>query len=249
MKRNNTTNFGFKKVLETEKSALVQDVFTNVSSKYDLMNDLMSLGIHRLWKDSLMDWLNPQPNQSLLDVAGGTGDIAFRFLNRVKGRAKVTVLDLTEGMLQEGRKRSQAENFSDKIEWVCGDAMSLPFEEKSFDIYAISFGIRNVTDIETAIAEAYRVLKIGGRIMVLEFGKIPDDFLQAAYDMYSFKIIPKLGKLVAGDEESYQYLVESIRKFPKQEKFSDMIKGNGFKNVKYRNLSFGITALHSGWKI
>ena len=129
MKRNNTTNFGFKKVLETEKSALVHDVFTNVSSKYDLMNDLMSLGIHRLWKDSLMDWLNPQPDQSLLDVAGGTGDIAFRFLNRVKGRAKVTVLDLTEGMLQEGRKRSQTENFSDKIEWVCGDAMSLPFEE------------------------------------------------------------------------------------------------------------------------
>ncbi len=249
MKAKNTTHFGFKTVSENAKANLVQEVFTSVSPKYDLMNDIMSLGLHRIWKDALMDWLNPQPSQSLIDVAGGTGDIAFRFLERTKGRAEATVLDMTEAMLNEGKKRSEVENLSNQINWVCGDAMELPFEDSSFDMYTISFGIRNITNIEKAILEAFRVLKTGGRIMVLEFGKIPNDFLQALYDKYSFSVIPEIGSVVAGDKESYQYLVESIRKFPDQEKFSRVLKSSGFKNVKFRNLSFGIAALHSGWKI
>ena len=243
-----TTHFGFKDVPEGDKAGMVHGVFTRVANKYDIMNDVMSAGIHRLWKDAMMDWLAPRPGQRLLDVAGGTGDIAFRFLKRAP-QATATVLDMTEGMLAEGQKRAEAENMADRLDWVVGDAMALPFEANTFDIYTISFGIRNVTRIEDALSEAYRVLKPGGRIMVLEFSQLPNPGLQWAYDKYSFNVIPVMGQIVAGDRDSYQYLVESIRKFPDQQAFAAMIRQAGFEQVKYRNLTMGVAALHSGWKI
>jgi demethylmenaquinone methyltransferase/2-methoxy-6-polyprenyl-1,4-benzoquinol methylase len=243
-----TTHFGERIVPEDEKAGLVHGVFSSVASKYDVMNDVMSVGIHRLWKDAMMDWLAPRDGQRLLDVAGGTGDIAFRFLRRAPG-ATAVVTDMTESMLIEGRKRAEAETFADRLEWIVGDAMALPFESGSFDVYTISFGIRNVTRIEDALAEAYRVLKPGGRVMVLEFSQLPNDGLQKLYDLYSFNVIPRMGQVIAGDRDSYQYLVESIRRFPDQERFADMIRNAGFEQVKYRNLSMGIAALHSAWKL
>lgn len=247
-KKENTTHFGFKTILEKEKSEKVQAVFSSVASKYDVMNDVMSLGIHRVWKDAMMDWLAPIRGQALLDVAGGTGDISFRFLKRASG-ANATVLDLTEPMLAEGRKRAETVGISGQLEWVVGDAMALPFEDDSFDVYTISFGIRNVTDPQKALSEAYRVLKPGGRIMVLEFSHIPNNLLQWFYDKYSFNVIPGLGQIIASDRSSYQYLVESIRKFPKQEAFMKLVNAAGFENTKYRNLTMGVACLHSGWKI
>lgn len=243
-----TTHFGFKDVPEAEKAGMVHGVFTRVANKYDIMNDVMSVGIHRLWKDAMMDWLAPRPGQKLLDVAGGTGDIAFRFLKRAPG-AGATVLDMTESMLVEGQKRAEAENMADRLSWVVGDAMALPFADNSFDVYTISFGIRNVTRIADALSEAYRVLKPGGRLMVLEFSQLPNPAMQWAYDRYSFNVIPLMGQIVANDRDSYQYLVESIRKFPDQESFAAMIRQAGFAQVKYRNLTLGVAALHSGWKI
>lgn len=243
-----TTHFGFQTVPEDEKAGMVHGVFTNVASKYDIMNDVMSMGIHRVWKDAMMDWLAPRPGQELLDVAGGTGDISFRFLKRAPG-ATSTVLDMTESMLVEGRQRADAEQMADSLSWVTGDAMALPFPDNSFDVYTISFGIRNVTRVPDALAEAYRVLRPGGRLMVLEFSQLPNPAMQWAYDRYSFNVIPEMGKLIADDRESYQYLVESIRKFPDQDTFAQMIKDAGFGQVKYRNLSLGIAALHSGWKL
>lgn len=243
-----TTHFGNQTVAEDAKAGMVHGVFSNVASKYDVMNDAMSLGIHRLWKDAMMDWLAPRDGQRLLDVAGGTGDISFRFLKRAPD-AHATVFDMTQGMLDAGRQRAEAAEMADHLDWVCGDAMALPFEDNSFDVYTISFGIRNVTRIEDALSEAYRVLRPGGRLMVLEFSAIPNAGLQSLYDLYSFNVIPPMGKAIANDRDSYQYLVESIRKFPKQEVFADMIRGASFENVKYRNLSMGIAALHSGWKI
>ncbi|MDI3338131.1 bifunctional demethylmenaquinone methyltransferase/2-methoxy-6-polyprenyl-1,4-benzoquinol methylase UbiE [Defluviimonas aestuarii] len=243
-----TTHFGFKDVPEGDKAGMVHGVFTRVANKYDIMNDVMSVGIHRLWKDAMMDWLAPRPGQRLLDVAGGTGDIAFRFLKRAP-EATATVLDMTESMLVEGQKRAEAENMADRLNWVVGDAMALPFEANTFDTYTISFGIRNVTRIADALSEAYRVLKPGGRIMVLEFSQLPNPGLQWAYDKYSFNVIPAMGQIVAGDRDSYQYLVESIRKFPDQQAFATMIRQAGFSQVKYRNLTMGVAALHSGWKI
>ena len=243
-----TTHFGFQDVPESEKAGRVRGVFGSVASKYDVMNDAMSLGIHRLWKDAMMDWLAPRPGQTLLDVAGGTGDIAFRFLERA-GRAHATVLDLTEPMLTEGRRRAEAEARGPDLDWIVGDAMALPFETSSFDVYTISFGIRNVTRPEVALAEAFRVLRPGGRLMVLEFSQIPNDLMQKVYDLYSFNIIPRLGQAVTGDRDSYQYLVESIRRFPDQETFLNMVRAAGFENARYRNLSMGIACLHSGWKI
>ncbi len=248
MDESKKTHFGFGMVPKNKKAGLVKDVFSSVASNYDFMNDVMSLGIHRLWKDALIDWLNPQPGQNLLDVAGGTGDISFKFVDRAKGMANATVLDMTEKMLVEGRQRSESRNLAKNLDWVCGDAMSLPFRDNSFDVYTISFGIRNVVDIQKAIEEAYRVLKIGGRISVLEFGTVSNDLLQKIYDKYSFSIIPNLGQLIAGDRDSYQYLVESIRKFPEQDQFSKLLSLKGFENVKYRDLSFGIAAIYSGWK-
>ncbi|AWD23437.1 bifunctional demethylmenaquinone methyltransferase/2-methoxy-6-polyprenyl-1,4-benzoquinol methylase UbiE [Pseudogemmobacter blasticus] len=243
-----TTHFGFREVAEGEKAGMVHGVFSRVASKYDLMNDLMSGGVHRLWKDAMMDWLAPRPGQRLLDVAGGTGDVSFRFLKRAPG-ASAVVCDMTESMLIEGRKRADAGNLADRLGWVVGDAMALPFEDNSFDVYTISFGIRNVTRIQDALNEAYRVLRPGGRLMVLEFSQIPNDLMQKVYDLYSFNVIPVMGQIVAGDRDSYQYLVESIRKFPDQETFATMIRKAGFGQVKYRNLTMGVAALHSGWKI
>ncbi len=243
-----TTHFGFQTVDEGQKAGMVQGVFTRVASKYDVMNDLMSGGVHRLWKDGMMDWLAPRPGQRLLDVAGGTGDVAFRLLKRAPG-ATATVLDMTESMLVEGRQRAEAGHMADRLDWTLGDAMALPFADATFDVYTISFGIRNVTRIPDALAEAYRVLKTGGRLMVLEFSQIPNDGLQWLYDRYSFNVIPVMGQIVAGDRDSYQYLVESIRKFPDQETFAAMIRAAGFEQVKYRNLTMGVAALHSGWKL
>ena len=244
----NTTHFGFQTVPEAEKASRVQGVFGSVASKYDIMNDVMSMGIHRVWKDAMMDWLAPRPGQRLLDVAGGTGDISFRFLKRA-GHAHSTVLDLTEPMLVAGRKRAEADQMADQLDWVVGDAMALPFEDNTFDVYTISFGIRNVTKPQVALNEAYRVLKPGGRLMVLEFSQIPNDMLQWIYDRYSFNMIPRMGKIIANDWDSYQYLVESIRKFPDQDTFLSMVKQAGFENAKYRNLTMGVACLHSGWKI
>ncbi|MBS4011142.1 MAG: bifunctional demethylmenaquinone methyltransferase/2-methoxy-6-polyprenyl-1,4-benzoquinol methylase UbiE [Roseovarius sp.] len=243
-----TTHFGFQDIPESEKAGRVRGVFGSVASKYDVMNDAMSLGIHRIWKDAMMDWLAPRAGQRLLDVAGGTGDISFRFLKRA-GHGHATVLDLTEPMLVEGRKRAEAESMADSLDWVVGDAMALPFPDASFDVYTISFGIRNVTRPQEALNEAFRVLKPGGRLMVLEFSQIPNELMQKVYDLYSFNIIPRLGQMIANDRDSYQYLVESIRKFPDQETFLGMVRQAGFENAKYRNLSMGIACLHSGWKI
>lgn len=243
-----TTHFGFQDIPEGEKAGRVRGVFGSVASKYDVMNDAMSLGIHRLWKDAMMDWIAPRAGTRLLDVAGGTGDIAFRYLARAKS-AHATVLDLTEPMLTEGRKRADALRLADSLDWVVGDAMALPFAANTFDTYTISFGIRNVTRPAEALAEAFRVLKPGGRLMVLEFSQIPNDMMQRAYDLYSFNIIPRLGQMIAGDRDSYQYLVESIRKFPDQDTFLSMVRAAGFEQAAYRNLSLGIACLHSGWKI
>ncbi|MEM9524466.1 MAG: bifunctional demethylmenaquinone methyltransferase/2-methoxy-6-polyprenyl-1,4-benzoquinol methylase UbiE [Pseudomonadota bacterium] len=243
-----TTHFGFREVSEDNKARLVHDVFTKVASKYDVMNDAMSLGIHRIWKNAMMDWLAPHAGQKLLDVAGGTGDISFRFLKRASD-GHATVLDMAESMLVEGRRRAEAARMERGLDWIVGDAMALPFAANVFDVYTISFGIRNVTRISDALSEAYRVLKPGGRLMVLEFSHVPNPGLRWIYDQYSFNAIPAIGHLVAHDRASYQYLVESIRKFPDQDRFAQMIRDASFENVKYRNLTFGVAALHSGWKL
>ena len=243
-----TTHFGFQPVPEAEKAGRVQGVFTSVASKYDIMNDVMSAGIHRVWKEAMMDWLAPRPGQELLDVAGGTGDISFKFLKRA-GSGHATVLDITENMLIAGRKRAETAQMADNLDWLVGDAMTLPFANNNFDVYTISFGIRNVTRPQEALNEAFRVLRPGGRLMVLEFSQIPVPLAQKAYDLYSFNVIPRMGQMIANDRDSYQYLVESIRKFPDQETFLSMLQQAGFENTSYRNLSLGIAALHSGWKI
>ena len=246
--QNKYTDFGFSRVKSKDKSNLVKKLFENVSGRYDLMNDFMSLGIHRVWKESMLDWLAPRRGQSLIDVAGGTGDIAFNFIKRAKTGANATILDLTESMMIEGKKKTTDLPEETQINWVCGDAMRMPFSNSTFDVYTISFGIRNVTNISKTLSEAYRVLKPGGRLMILEFSSVNNDLISWIYDKYSFNIIPKLGEFVSNDRESYQYLVESIRKFPNQEKFSEMIINEGFRKVKYRDLTFGIAALHSAWK-
>jgi len=244
----NKTFFGFKEVEAADKAKLVGGVFSSVAGKYDVMNDAMSLGIHRLWKDRMISDLNPRAGSKLLDVAGGTGDIAFRFLQKAKG-GTVTVCDINADMLSEGKKRGIDKNILKGIEWVCGDAEKLPMPSSNFDYYTIAFGIRNVTEIQNALNEAYRVLKPGGRFMCLEFSHVDNPLLGKIYDIFSFKLIPQIGKIVAKDEDSYRYLVESIRKFPTQEKFASRIRKAGFENVKYTDLSGGIVAIHSGWKV
>jgi len=243
------THFGFETVPEAEKASRVHGVFSSVASRYDLMNDAMSLGLHRLWKDALVDWLAPRPGLEALDVAGGTGDIAFRILRRLRGDGHVTVLDLTEAMLVEGRRRAEAGAHAGRLSWVVGDAMRLPFPDAAFDAYTIAFGIRNVTRPEEALAEAFRVLRPGGRLIVLEFGRVSPEGLQRLYDLYSFQAIPRMGQALAGDRASYQYLVESIRRFPPQDRFQAMLREAGFELVACRNLAMGVAALHSGWKI
>ncbi len=242
------THFGFRTVPEADKAGMVHGVFSSVASRYDLMNDLMSGGVHRLWKEAMIDWLAPRPGMRLVDVAGGTGDIALRFLKRLKGAGHATVCDMTQAMLDEGARRAGKDG-PGNIDWVCGDAMALPFADRRFDACTIAFGIRNVTRIGDALADAFRVLKPGGRFLCLEFSQIPNPGLQWLYDRYSFNIIPPIGRAVTGDRDSYQYLVESIRKFPDQERFAAMIRGAGFGQVKYRNLTMGVAALHSGWRL
>ncbi len=243
-----TTHFGAQTVREEDKAGMVRSLFSDVANKYDVMNDVMSVGIHRIWKEAMMDWLAPRAGQKLLDVAGGTGDVAFKFLKRA-GHGHATVCDLTEEMLVEGRKRAEAASMVDSLDWVVGDAMALPFDDNTFDVYTISFGIRNVTRPQEALNEAYRVLRPGGRLMVLEFSQLPNPMMQKAYDLYSFNVIPRMGQLIANDRESYQYLVESIRNFPDQETFLAMVRDAGFEQAKFRNLTMGIAALHSGWKL
>ena len=248
MDTDKTTHFGAQTVLESEKAGKVKSLFGDVASKYDIMNDVMSVGIHRIWKEAMMDWLAPRPGQKLLDVAGGTGDVSFKFLKRA-GHGHATVLDLTENMLVEGRQRAEADSLADSLDWVVGDAMALPFPDNMFDVYTISFGIRNVTRPQEALNEAYRVLRPGGRLMVLEFSQLPNPMMQKAYDLYSFNVIPRMGQMIANDRDSYQYLVESIRNFPDQETFLGMVRDAGFDQAKYRNMTMGIAALHSGWKL
>ena len=246
------THFGYRDVAEEEKSSLVQGVFSSVATKYDVMNDVMSGGVHRLWKSAMIDWLAPRPGWRSLDVAGGTGDIAFRILDRTQkrgGDAHVTVLDLTEDMLRAGMERAESRAMAANLDWINGDAMALPFEDDSFDSYTIAFGIRNVTRIEEALAEAYRVLRPGGRFLCLEFSQVTIPGMDKMYDAYSFNVIPRMGKMIANDRDSYQYLVESIRRFPDQDRFASMIRDAGFGQVKYRNMTAGVAALHSGWKL
>lgn len=246
-----TASFGFRDVPEDKKENLVREVFSSVAGKYDLMNDLMSAGVHRLWKDAMVAWLNPQPGWRVLDVAGGTGDIAFRIARAVRargGEAQITVCDINAAMLGEGIKRAAAKG-EGAIQWVNGDAEALPVPDASFDAYTIAFGIRNVTHVEKALAEAARVLKPGGRFLCLEFSRVTMPGLDALYDKFSFSVLPNLGHIVTGDGAAYRYLVESIRRFPPQEKFAEMIKAAGLAQVKFRNLTGGIAALHSAWKI
>ncbi|WP_025897420.1 bifunctional demethylmenaquinone methyltransferase/2-methoxy-6-polyprenyl-1,4-benzoquinol methylase UbiE [Sneathiella glossodoripedis] len=244
-----TTHFGFRNVAVEEKAGLVRGVFDSVAENYDLMNDLMSAGVHRLWKTAMIDWLNPRPGQHLLDVAGGTGDISFKFMDRIDEDGQVTVLDINHNMLSVGQGRAIDQGRINGYRWVNGDAMKLPMPDKSVDAYTIAFGIRNVTDIPMALREARRVLKPGGRFMCLEFSKVTLPGLKEFYDFYSFNILPKIGGVVANDKESYQYLVESIRKFPDADQFKEMIGVAGLGQVKYRRLSGGIAALHSAWRI
>jgi len=246
------THFGYRDVAEAEKPSLVRGVFSSVATKYDIMNDVMSGGVHRLWKAAMIDWLAPRPGWATLDVAGGTGDIAFRILDRANkkgGGTHVTVLDLTEDMLRAGMDRAESNTLAGQLTWVNGDAMALPFEDNSFDAYTIAFGIRNVTRVEEALAEAYRVLKPGGRFLCLEFSQVTIAGVDQLYEAYSFNVIPRMGQMIANDRDSYQYLVESIRRFPDQDSFAAMIGAAGFGQVKYRNMTGGVAAIHSGWKL
>lgn len=308
-KRNETagqrkTHFGFQTVREEEKEHKVYEVFENVATRYDLMNDVMSGGVHRLWKDHFMRRLSPLPGTKLVDVAGGTGDIAFRFLQyaqsttqspilniveenldiklpksvelAAKGFADesneesvsssdeeeratkeeksrkethVTVCDINQAMLDVGKKKAEDNGITSGISWVQGNAENLPFDNTLFDAYTIAFGIRNCTNVQQVINEAYRVLKPGGRFMCLEFSQVTNPLLRSVYDTYSFNVIPVMGQVIARDWKSYQYLVESIRQFPDQEEFAEMIRTAGFRMVSYENMTFGVAAIHSGFKI
>lgn len=247
------TSFGYQDVLPEDKASMVGDLFARVADRYDLMNDLMSGGIHRLWKASLVDILTPRPGIRMVDVAGGTGDIAFRVLDRLKGRggapSAVTVSDINPAMLAVGRDRAIDQNRLSGIDWVSADAERLPLKSASMDAYTIAFGIRNVTHIDRALSEACRVLKPGGRFLCLEFSALKWHQLQPLYDAYSFKIVPWLGEQVADDRDAYQYLVESIRRFPDQTTFAAMIEAAGFARVRCRNMTGGVAALHSAWRI
>jgi demethylmenaquinone methyltransferase / 2-methoxy-6-polyprenyl-1,4-benzoquinol methylase len=245
------TSFGFKSVGSGEKQGMVDAVFHQVARRYDIMNDVMSAGLHRVWKDAMVAALNPprHPGFKVLDVAGGTGDIAFRIVDASHRQAHATVLDINGSMLGVGQERAEKRNLSENVDFVEANAEELPFGDAEFDAYTIAFGIRNVPDIAKALKEAHRVLKRGGRLLVLEFSEVQMPILDKVYDAWSFNGIPALGKAIAGDGEPYRYLVESIRKFPRQADFARMIEQAGFDRVRWTDYSGGIAALHSGWKL
>ena len=257
------THFGFREVPLARKQAMVDDVFHSVARRYDLMNDLMSGGLHRAWKHALVTAVNPPRERAqagrdsgpaatrfaLLDLAGGTGDIAFRVIRAGGGGTRATVVDINADMLAVGRARAAARGLDDAIAFVEGNAEALPLADRSYDAVTIAFGIRNVPRIDVALAEAFRVLKIGGRFACLEFSNVDVPGLDALYELYSFNLIPALGRAVVGDAEPYRYLVESIRRFPKPEAFAGMLRTAGFRRVSYRRMSGGIVALHAGWRL
>ena len=247
-----TTHFGFRDVPLGDKQTLVNSVFHSVAPRYDLMNDLMSAGLHRVWKNIMINTLNPPKSDApfaLLDVAGGTGDIAFRAANAAGASFRATVCDINPDMLRVGRERAAAGHLDDRVSFVEGNAERLGFADRAFDAYAIAFGIRNVPRIDLALNEAFRVLKPGGRFLCLEFSVVDVPGLDRLYELFSFKVIPPLGRAVTGDAESYQYLVESIRKFARPNAFAEMIRSAGFARVNWQTLSGGIVALHSGWRL
>jgi demethylmenaquinone methyltransferase/2-methoxy-6-polyprenyl-1,4-benzoquinol methylase len=248
------THFGFQDVPLADKQGLVDDVFRSVSQRYDLMNDLLSGGLHRAWKDILVTAVNPPPKGAarpfaLLDLAGGTGDVAFRVLAAGGPGTRVTVADINADMLAVGRARAAERGLDAAVEFTEANAEALPFPDRSFDAVTIAFGIRNVPRIETALAQAYRVLKIGGHFLCLEFSTVDVPGLAALYDLYSFNVIPALGRAVAGDAEAYRYLVESIRRFPRPEVFAETMRAAGFRRTAFQRLTGGIVALHSGWRL
>lgn len=243
------TDFGFKKVSSEEKTKRVRGVFESVASNYDLMNDLMSLSIHRLWKQEMVSKLCLKPHMKVLDVAGGTGDISFLIQEKYKHlNIDITICDLTSSMLQVGRNRAVNKGLVQGIKWVCGNAENLPIPDSSVDLYTIAFGLRNVTHIDKALAEAHRVLKPGGTFTCLEFSEVKSSLLGKIYDYYSFSLLPWLGQKVANDRASYQYLVESIRRFPNQQKLADMLKAVGMQSVSWQNFMNGISCLHMAKK-
>ena len=266
------THFGFRDVPLSDKQALVDDVFHKVARRYDLMNDLMSGGLHRAWKDALVTAINPPPKGrpgrldqtkgrpgrldekpdrefALLDVAGGTGDVSFRTIRAGGAGTRATVADINAEMLAVGRERAMERGLDDVVTFVDANAESLPFPDKSFDAVSIAFGIRNVPRIDVALSEMHRVLKLGGRFLCLEFSNVDVPGLDALYELYSFNVVPALGRTIVGDAEPYRYLVESIRRFPRPNTFTDMMRGTGFARVSHRSMSGGIVALHSGWRL
>ncbi|CAF3701519.1 unnamed protein product [Adineta steineri] len=280
----NTTHFGFDEVPENEKQTRVNEVFSSVADSYDLMNDIMSFGIHRIWKDHFIRIVRPDPQWNYIDVAGGTGDIAFRYLKeldryypsaaassiplsespitpthtyiadsleqtRIRPTSKCVVADINPNMLAVGKQRSIDNNLHNRIQWIETNAEELPFEDEQFDVYTIAFGIRNCTHIDRVVSEAYRVLKKGGRFLCLEFSQVNNTLLHYFYDQYSKTFIPPMGQIIANDWKSYQYLIESIRVFPKQKEFAELIRSCNFRYVNYENLSFGVSAIHSGYKL
>lgn len=246
---NAEADFGYRRVKAGEKAGLVRGVFDSVASRYDLMNDLMSGGIHRLWKAALINHLNPRARETFLDVAGGTGDIARRIVNRTGPTGRVILCDINEAMLKHGRNRAIDANIVSGIAYVAGDAEFLPVASNSVDAYTIAFGLRNVTRIDAALREARRVLRPGGRFFCLEFSHVAPTFQARAYDLYSFAFLPALGQIVAGDRESYQYLVESIRRFPPQAALAALMREAGFEQVRWRDFTFGVASLHSAWRL
>jgi demethylmenaquinone methyltransferase / 2-methoxy-6-polyprenyl-1,4-benzoquinol methylase len=249
MSGSSTTHFGFTDIPFTDKVGRVREVFDSVSDKYDLMNDLMSLGVHRLWKQFAVRRLRINPGDRILDVAGGTGDLARLMHQRLDGQGDVTIYDINGSMLRRGREKLTDLGLVSGIEWVQGNAEELPFPDNTFHTATIGFGIRNVTQIEVAIKEMARVLRPGGQFLCLEFSKLALPFLQPAYDAYSFKILPEIGHYITQDRDSYQYLVESIRRFPDQETLKSMLEDSGLHGVRYHNLSMGVAAIHFGRKV
>jgi len=246
-----TAHFGSRQVPLEDKQGLVDDVFHSVARRYDLMNDLMSFGLHRAWKDALVTAVDPPKNRpfALLDIAGGTGDVALRVIESGGGETRATVCDINSDMLEIGRERATARSRSDAVTFTEANAEALPFADRSFDAVTVAFGIRNVPRIEAALAEAYRVVKIGGKFLCLEFSAVDVPGLDRLYDFYSFNVIPALGRAVAGDAKSYRYLVESIRRFPNPQSFAAMIRAAGFARVTFQQMTGGIVALHCGWRL